>query len=159
MDNGQPTAPPGWYFDGHATRWWDGAQWGVYAPTSAPGVDSNDKTLAVLAHLGTFVGGFILPLIFYLISNEQNRPMTRWHAREALNFQITFLIAYLLGFAVFMVAIIGSASSESAAFGLLAFPLLFLILGGSWVMSIIGAIKASKNEQWRYPVCIRFVKG
>ena len=30
---------------------------------------------------------------------------------------------------------------------------------GSWVFAIIGAIQASKGVWWRYPVCVRFVKG
>lgn len=45
------------------------------------------------------------------------------------------------------------------SFGLLVFALLFLIMAGAWVLSIIGAIKGSKNEPWRYPISIRFVKG
>ncbi len=66
------TPPPGWYHDGVAMRWWDGRQWGPAAPTSGPNPD--DRTLSILTHGGVLVGGFVVPLVFYLIANDEERP-------------------------------------------------------------------------------------
>ncbi len=158
VDSGQGSAPAGWYNDGHGHRWWDGTQWGPYAP-AAPGYDPNDKTFAILSHLGMLVGGFVPALVLYLISTDSNRPMTRWHAREALNFQITFTIVWLIGFALMFGSIVSSAATESIPFGVFIFPLMFLLYGGAMVLSVIGSIRASQLKQWRYPVSIRFIKG
>ena len=110
--------PPGWYHDGSAMRWWDGATWGPVAPGGGP--NSDDRTLSILTHFGVHVGGFVLPLVFYLVADDDKRPETRWHAREALNFQLTFLVAYLGGFILFFVGLaasgaFGASGSEAGA--------------------------------------------
>lgn len=53
------TPPPGWYVDGSGfQRWWDGAQWGVYAPaaTAAPGPAVKEVGIAYL--LALLLGAF-----------------------------------------------------------------------------------------------------
>ena len=66
------------------------------------------------------------------------------HGKEALNFQITMAIAFLVSF-ILMAVFIG-------------FVLIFIV-GIFWfVMSIIGAIKASGGEYYEYPLSIRFIK-
>jgi uncharacterized protein len=162
------TTQPGWYHDGHSQRWWDGTQWGQYAPQqpfqytgpATPPVDSNDKTLAVLAHLGMLFGGVIVPLIMYLIANDRERPMTRAHAREALNFQITFMIVYFGAFILLFAAIIPSMSSDQPPIAFfIVFPLIFVLWFIAIGFSIAAAIKASQGKPWRYPVSFRFIKG
>lgn len=155
-----PAQPPGWYHDGVAHRWWDGQAWGPYAP--APGVNSDDKTFSTLSHLGVVVGGFILPLVFYLISDDRQRPETRWHAREALNFQLTFLATYIASFALMFVGIgIGSAINSGLGVGLgfgLFFILIIAAVIANFVFSIIGALRANQGERWKYPISFRFIK-
>jgi len=160
--------PPGWYHDGVALRWWDGAAWGPVAPGGT--VNSDDKTLSVLAHGGVLVGGFILPLIFYVIADDEQRPETRWHAREALNFQLTFLAAYLGAFIVFFVGLgasgaFGASGSDAGAgigFGI-SFVVFFVFVFGAvilnFVFSIIGAMRANAGIRWKYPIRIPFVGG
>ena len=117
-------------------RWWDGVAWGPVAP--AGGQTSNDRTLSILTHGGVLVGGFVLPLVFYLISDDETRPETRWHSREALNFQLTFLAAYLGAFIVFFVGlgasgVFGASGSEAGAgvgFGL-SFIVFFAVVFGA----------------------------
>jgi uncharacterized protein len=154
--------PPGWYPDGYTQRWWDGAQWGPQAPMqfqAAPQVDSNDKSLAMLAHLGMLVGGFILPLILYLISADQTRPLTREHAREALNFQITFLIVWIVGFIVMFSTLSFSIGTDSPPIPFfIIFPLMFILFFIAIALSIVGAVKASQGKSWRYPVALRLIK-
>ena len=162
-------APPGWYADPTGTlRWWDGQNWGPAAgqlPPGGPFTPQPNKTLAVLSHLGPILGGFVLPLVIYLAA-DRNDHYVRHHASEGLNFQLSFLIVWLVGIGVFFVGFFGlaaAAGSSGAAVGLGAFFLVWLVLFGlmiaSWVFAVIGAVQASKGVWWRYPVCVRFVKG
>jgi uncharacterized Tic20 family protein len=149
-------------------RWWDGSAWGPTAPQGRR--SSDDRTFSILAHGGVLVGGFVLPMIFYLISNDEERPETRWHAREALNFQLTFLAAYLGSFIVFFIGLaasgaFGASGSETGAgvgFGL-SFVLFFVVAIGAVVLnivfSIIGAMRANAGIRWRYPIRIPFVRA
>jgi uncharacterized protein len=160
-------APPGWYRDpGGALRWWDGQMWGAFAPVY-DGPPPPNKTMAVLAHLGPILGGFILPLIVYLTADKRD-VYVRHHASEGLNFQLTFLIVWFAGAILFFVgfgvtAAAAGSGGGGAAFGLGWFFFIWLVLFGlgiaSWVFAVIGAIAASQGKWYRYPIAIRFVKG
>jgi uncharacterized Tic20 family protein len=144
-------APPGWYPTPHGVaRWWDGAQWGPWAtssaaplpvPVPATGTD-NAKTLVIVSHLGCVLGGFILPLVVYLV--EKRDPFVRFHAAEALNFQLTVLLVLVVSVPL-MLLIVGFFTFLAAA-----------VL--NWVWGIMAAIKGGQGQWWRYPVNIRFVK-
>ena len=165
--SGPAPAPPGWYPDHTGQlRWWTGSVWGVYAhsaapvavptgppyPGAVPGARSDATTLAMLAHLGQLVGGFIIPLVLYLTAGRDD-PFVRHHAAEALNFSITYVIAFMGCFVLFFV-------------GLVLWPLLiavvmafFALAIGHLALLITGAVKAYNGEWWRYPVNIRLVSG
>ena len=156
---------PGWYFDGLTQRWWDGVAWGPVAP------DSDDRTLATLSHLGSLLGGPILPLVMYLLSDDERRPETRHHAREALNFQLTFLAVYFLGFILMFIGLgtgglLGTSQDPATigagvGFGVIvffaSFALIFAVAIGAFVFGVIGAVQANKGIRYRYPLCIRFI--
>ena len=142
--------------------------WGPVAPAGGPG--SDDRTLSILTHGGVLVGGFILPLVFYLIADDETRPETRWHAREALNFQLTFLVAYLGSLLVFLVGlalsgVFGASGSDAGAgigFGISLIVFFVVIFGAvivNLVFSIIGAMRANAGIRWQYPLRIPFVRG
>ncbi len=157
-------AAPGWYPDatGHL-RWWTGSTWGVYAegampvpappyPGAMPGARSDATSLAMLAHLGMLVGGFIVPLIIYLTTGAQD-PFVKHHAAEALNFSITYLFASLACMVMFFVGILVWPLL------IVAFLCLFTIAIGHFVLLVMASIKAYRGEWWRYPVNIRLVPG
>ncbi len=150
-------AAPGWYFDGRTQRWWDGASWGPVQP------DSDDSTLATLSHFGTLLGGFILPLVFYFMSDDERRPQTRYHAREALNFQLTFLVLCIPGALILFGLSLGLADQGDDASGVLVavFVGLILLIGLFSILSIvwgvIGAVRANDGQGYRYPINIRFI--
>lgn len=132
--------------------------------------DGDDRTLAAVSHGGLLAGGFILPLVMYLISDDERRPETRFHAREALNFQLTFLAVYLgsmiVLFGTVFVGVFSSSSQGSDELGaaaviglVLGFGAMMLLFALNVVFSVIGAVKASRNERWRYPVRIPFVRS
>src|SRR5205809_2418699 len=60
-----------------------------YVPTS------DDKTMAILSHVLTFVASFVAPLIIYVVKKD-NSTFATDHAKESLNFQITVIIAAII---------------------------------------------------------------
>lgn len=154
------TTEPGWYFDGTQQRWWDGTSWGPIQTSS------DDSTFATLSHLGSVLGGFVLSLVMYLISKDGRRPETRRHAREALNFQLTFMIVYIpavIAYVVFVFSTADGTGDEASAGFFLGFGSFMLFVLVTSVLAIVfgvrGAIRANRGEHYRYPICIRFIKG
>ena len=113
----------------------------------APSAD--DRQMGLLAHLSAF-SGFVVPfgsllgpLVMYLVKKDQS-PFVADQAREALNFNITVLIAAVVS-AVLMIVLIGF--------------LLLPAVGIAWlVLTIVGAIKANEGVRYRYPLTLRLVK-
>ena len=160
--------PPGWYVDpAGAWRWWDGTAWGAPAAPAAPGT-STSRTLAILSHLGMLLGGFVLPLVIYLTADRRDRFL-RHHASEGLNFTLTVTAAVLAAFALlfgaFVVGAVGASGGSDAGFFaffggfFLVWAVVMALQVGGLILGIVGAVKANQGEWWRYPVCIRFVKG
>ncbi len=103
---------------------------------------SDEKTMAILAHiLGIFIS-FIGPLIIWLIKKDES-DFVDFHGKEALNFQITIAIAYAVGV---VLSIVGVGC---------------LIMLAAWIMTvvfgIIAAVAANEGEWYEYPVTIRFI--
>ena len=118
--------------------------------TSAPppppaGASQEDKTLAMLTHLSGIILGFIVPLIIWLVNKDKSdKGWLNDQAKEALNFQITVAIAWLvcllLGFVV------------------VGFLLMTVLVIGALILTIIAGIKANKGIAYRYPWTWRLVK-
>lgn len=132
-------------------------------PQPAPGavpLPSDVRTWAMAAHisapiLAVVTGGilfFLGPLIVWLIKRDDH-PFIAYHGREALNFNLTFLIA---GVALVIVAIpVGIAT---IGLGLIPLAILAFIIGIGWlVLSIVAGVKASNGESYRYPFTMRLV--
>ena len=58
-------------------------------------VSANDRNIAVLTHLGGIFFSFVPGLIVWLLKKDENTYVGE-QAREALNFQISVLIAYMV---------------------------------------------------------------
>jgi uncharacterized Tic20 family protein len=106
-------------------------------------VSKDAKTMALLCHLLAIFTGFLGPLILWLLKKEDD-PFIDEHGKEALNFQITMLIA---GFAGGLLMCVGIGIIV-----LIAVPIINLIF------CIIATIKANSGELYRYPIAIRLVK-
>ena len=63
--------------------------------TGTPAPSSDDKTMALIAHIGGIVVPIIVPLVIMVTKGEQS-PWVRAQAVEALNFQIGIFIAYVV---------------------------------------------------------------
>lgn len=98
--------------------------------------------LAALSAVFTGIGAIVGPLVVWLIKKDE-MPFVDDQGKEALNFQITMMIASLIS-AVLMIVLIG-------------FLLLALIAIFDLVMVIIASIKAADGEAFRYPLTLRLI--
>jgi uncharacterized Tic20 family protein len=125
------------------------------APAQQAGLSNEERTWALAAHLSAlsvyFTGfGMILgPLIVWLV-NKDSKPYAAAEAKEALNFNISWMIwGILWGIASFILTFVLVGIVMWLAFGL--FSIIWTIL------CIIGAIKANEGQGYRYPLTIRFI--
>lgn len=102
----------------------------------------DERTLALLAHIGGLLTGFVVPLVIWLIKNGDS-DFASDQAKEALNFQITLFIAFLVAFALMFVVI-----------GVFLIPVLGL---ADLILSIVATIKANEGERYRYPFALRLI--
>lgn len=116
-----------------------------YDPAPPPLVTSNDdKNLAMLTHLSGIIFSIIVPLIVWLIHKDRSdKTYLVAEAKEALNFQITVLIGFMICW-VLTFLLIGAILS----------PLLWL---ANLIFCIIAAVKVSSNGSYRYPFALRLV--
>jgi len=120
---------------------------------AAPLTAADDKLWASLAHFGGIL--WILPsLIIFLVFKDRGER-TRVEGKEALNWQITFLIIWIVWVIIYSI---------------LFFP--FLIVGLGWlltligfliyianvVFSVLGGVKVQQGGSYRYPFSFRFIK-
>ncbi len=120
-----------------------------------PNIISNsneEKNLALLAHLLGCVGaifgsvfGFAGPLIIWLTQKDKS-VFVEQQAKEALNFQITMLLAMVVC-TILMFASCG-----------VLFPILFVPMVLQIVLGIIATMSVSNGNAYRYPVNIRLIK-
>lgn len=101
--------------------------------------------MAMLCHLLGGLLGIIGALIMWLVKKDDH-PFIDDQGKESVNFQLTNLIAQVVGFILVI-----------ASCGFLFFiPLVIYV--GQLVLAIMGAMKANQGEWYRYPINIRFIK-
>ena len=103
---------------------------------------NDDRNIATVTHLGGTVFSFIPALIVWVLKKDDSEYISN-QAKEALNFQITVLIAQFIA-------------------GVLALILIgFVFMGIIWlaniVLCIIAAISTSKGKTYRYPLTLRLI--
>lgn len=103
----------------------------------------DERTLAMLCHLLGILTGFVGPLVLWLIKKDESAFLND-QGKEALNFQITLLLAYFAAGALTIVLI-----------GLLLIPVLFI---GSFILMILAGLKANEGVLYRYPFTLRLIK-
>ncbi len=138
------------------------AGWGVPQPHPS-GLSSELRGWAIGAHLGGLVVGlataavfgFAGPLLVWLFKREEHRFLDH-HAKEALNFQLTVLLVVVLSVVLAIPAALVGVLTLGVGF--IALAILAVVAAVAWiVLPIIGAVKASNGEGYRYPFTIRFI--
>jgi|GEM_PF-5056280 len=112
-------------------------------PGPMPLSESDTKMWATLAHLGFAIGGFITPLVIWQIYKDRSEFVAQ-HGKEALNWQLTMLIGFIICIPLFFIVI--------GIFLLLILSVVNIILG------IMALMAANKGEPYTYPFRIQFVK-
>lgn len=110
--------------------------------TSSGGGVGKDTGMAVLAHVLGIFTYFVGPLIIYLVTTQEG--YTKTQAKEALNFQITLTICYIVSGLLSIIVIGWFIYVAVAIYGL--------------IYAIMAAMACSKGEDWRYPISIRMIK-
>ena len=116
-------------------------------PSGAP--SSDDRQWGMFAHLSALsgvvipFGNIIGPLVAWQVKKD-TLPFAADQGKEALNFNITMLIAAFIGFLLTFILI-----------GLVLLPL----IGIAWlVFTILAGIKANEGVAYRYPFALRLIK-
>ena len=127
--------------------------------TGAP--SAEERQWAMFAHLSALLGAlltgvwgggwgcFIGPLVIWLVKKD-TMPFVNDQGKEALNFNITVAIAFVVLFLL---------SVMTLGIGLIIAIPLWIIIGIGWlVFTIIAAIKANEGVLYRYPFTLRLIK-
>ena len=104
--------------------------------------NANDKNIAVLTHLGGIFFSFVPALIVWLLKKDDNAFIGE-QAREALNFQVTVMLGYIVAWVLAWVLI-----------GFLFLPAIYV---GNLVLCIVAAVNVSKGQEYRYPFSLRLI--
>nr|WP_246058805.1 DUF4870 domain-containing protein [Luteibacter pinisoli] len=98
----------------------------------------------MLTHLSGILFSIIMPLIVWLMHKDRSdKAYLVTEAKEALNFQITVLIGYVICWILTFLLI-----------GAILTPLLWL---ANLIFCIIAAVKVSSDGSYRYPWALRLV--
>ena len=108
------------------------------APVIPP--TSDEKTMALLAHVLTFVFPILAPLVIYLVKKDES-SFVAYHAKESLNFQITLLVICF----VLIITVVGIL-------------LLWLVGIAALVLVIVATVRAAEGRLYKYPFSIRLIK-
>ncbi|MDI1309240.1 MAG: DUF4870 domain-containing protein [Methylotenera sp.] len=103
---------------------------------------SDDKNIATITHIGGTIFSFVPALIVWILKKDNNAYLAD-QSREALNFQVTMVLAYMVAGVLSWILI-----------GLLFFPVIWVL---NIVFCIIAAISTSKGENYRYPFSLRLI--
>jgi uncharacterized Tic20 family protein len=128
-------------------------------PVSTPPPPSSNESQARmwnmwchLSALAGFVipfGSVIGPLIIWQIKKNE-LPSVDVHGKASLNFQLTVLLAVMVGgAAAFALSLI--------CIGYLLIPVVFLIWLAGVVFAVIAGVKANNGEDYRYPYSLTLI--
>ena len=105
-------------------------------------VSTEEKLLAVVAHISFFLGGMgflVVPLVIYLL--KKDNFFIRYHARQALVAHLILLvISVIVGITSFLLV------------GLILIPVLVILFLLLIITSLIASYKSLKGELYEYPL-------
>lgn len=130
-----------------------------------PETTSDERLLSLFSHLSTFVGGIILPIIFWAIHKDKSK-FVRFHSLQAIFFHIVYLffviVMTIFGTLFMSLGMVGLGTATN--YGSKGMPVLmiiliivfvivlFVVIFGTLGYSIYVGIKAYKGELKKYPI-------
>jgi uncharacterized Tic20 family protein len=105
--------------------------------------------LSALAGLFIPFGNVIGPLLIWQIKKAEF-PSVETHGKAALNFQLTVLIAFVVGLVLAIVL-------SFFCIGWLLIPVVMLIGVAGMVFAVIAGIKANEGQDYTYPYSLKLV--
>ncbi len=106
-------------------------------------VGKDSRNLAMLCHVLGIFTGFIGALIIWLIKKDDDAFVAD-QGKEALNFQITVCLGYIVSS---LLAVVG--------IGCILWGVIYI---GNLILCVMAGLGASNGQKYRYPVNIRFLK-
>jgi uncharacterized Tic20 family protein len=109
----------------------------------------TERNWAMLCHLSAFAGFFfpfgaiIGPLICWL-SRKDESVWVDQNGKSALNFQLSMLLYMVLTLPLFIIIV--------------GIPIMAFLLVLKIICIIIASVKASKGEEFKYPITIPFIQ-
>ncbi len=125
-------------------------------------VTSDERTMGTLAHVLQLVGGWIAPLVIFLV--KRNSRFVSFHALQALLLQALYFLLMIVVMGAFLAALVfGVAFHQPVAQHnslppqfIILFPVIWLGMMGWWVfmlvVAIVYGIKAGRGEWAEYPL-------
>lgn len=110
----------------------------------------EDKQLLVITHLSqlldfvTGIGGFIVPLIIWLVKKDEILGMDE-NGKAILNFRISMFIYIIICIPLILLLGLGILGLIAIGFFYLIFP-------------IVNAIRVSNNQEPNYPFTLNIIK-
>lgn len=110
----------------------------VASPAQRP--NGDERTLAIIVHVLSIFFWIVPGLVVYIVKKDESAFVAD-HAREAMNFQISMTVLYI----VLLISLVG-----------------ILFLWVPWLIQlvacIVAAIRASEEKLYRYPLTLRLIK-
>jgi uncharacterized Tic20 family protein len=113
-------------------------------------LSETERNWAMFCHLAAFggylipfIGGIIGPLICWLSRRDESTWVNE-NGKSSLNFQISILLYIVLALPLCLI--------------LIGFPIIGFLVTFNIVCIIIASIRASKGEEFKYPLAIPFLQ-
>lgn len=111
-------------------------------------INIDEKTYIILMHASIFLlfglwfFGFAVPLLMWLLKKDTSKAIDA-HGKEVVNFHIAVAIYFVIAGALMFIFI-----------GFLLAPVVAIF---ALVCGVLGAVKASNGEFFRYPLTLRLI--
>lgn len=138
------------------------------AEKANPYPSSDERMFAMLSHFSVFLGGILLPIIFWAIKKDQSK-FVRFHSLQAIFFHIAYfviiialvivvvVIAMIMGLGASFTAMEDPGAGAGFSFLMIIFMVvfyggLFLVIFGAIGYGVYAGVKAYNGELVMYPV-------
>ncbi|MCA9770579.1 DUF4870 domain-containing protein [Candidatus Dependentiae bacterium] len=119
-------------------------------------ISKSDRILAMITHLTSLVGSFIIPLIIFLLKKDESRFID-CNSREVINAHINAIVL-CIGFLSISILMVGTQAGPISGFLALGFIVMLPVIAFVYTVSfIVGAIKAYNGKCFRYPVVFKLL--